>query len=426
MLCIARTLAGNPRAILLDEPSEGLAPRRRGAGGARPSASSRRAGVAVLLAEQSRHFADRVADRAYVLEKGVMRRRHETRPASHAHRAAAGDGGGIQRLVRRASTCPSAWRSPASARRVAGCDCPTGDGKYLATYELDSPAVLQSPPYLARFRNQTPWSRRCLGKAWCSSAGRASRSSMPIRTRTARPWSGVRHTSPIPVRQYCNHGGSPPPRARRSLCTSSPTRDSLATMPTASTNLERYAWLSVAAALATIGLKTLAWWLTGSVGLLSDALESIVNLAAALLALSMLRLAASPPDENHPYGFSKAEYFSAGIEGALIVLAAAGILATAMPRLIEPQPLEAPVLGLALSAAGLGHQLRGRRAADSRRAPRAQHRARGRRAAPDDRRLDLGRRDRRRGARVRSPAGCASTRWWRSRWRCTSSGPACG
>jgi cation diffusion facilitator family transporter len=120
-------------------------------------------------------------------------------------------------------------------------------------------------------------------------------------------------------------------------------------LSTASTNLERYAWLSIAAALATISLKTLAWWLTGSVGLLSDALESLVNLAAALLALSMLRLAAAPPDEAHQYGFSKAEYFSAGIEGALIVLAAAGILATAIPRLIAPEPLEAPVLGLALT-----------------------------------------------------------------------------
>ena len=78
-------------------------------------------------------------------------------------------------------------------------------------------------------------------------------------------------------------------------------------MSTAATSLERYAWLSVAAALATIGLKMLAWWLTGSVGLLSDAMESLVNLAAALLALSMLRLAAAPPDEAHQYGFSKAE-----------------------------------------------------------------------------------------------------------------------
>ena len=114
-------------------------------------------------------------------------------------------------------------------------------------------------------------------------------------------------------------------------------------------SLERYAWLSIAAALATIALKAAAWWLTGSVGLLSDALESIVNLAAALLALSMLRLAATPPDENHPYGFSKAEYFAAGIEGALIVLAAAGILASAIPRLLEPRELEEPALGLSLT-----------------------------------------------------------------------------
>jgi len=113
--------------------------------------------------------------------------------------------------------------------------------------------------------------------------------------------------------------------------------------------LERFAWLSVAAAIATIALKALAWWLTASVGLLSDALESLVNLAAALLALSMLRLAAAPPDEAHPYGFSKAEYFSAGIEGALIALAAAGIVWTAVPRLIEPRPLEMPFAGLSLT-----------------------------------------------------------------------------
>jgi cation diffusion facilitator family transporter len=115
------------------------------------------------------------------------------------------------------------------------------------------------------------------------------------------------------------------------------------------TNLERFAWLSIAAALATIALKTIAWWLTGSVGLLSDALESLVNLAAALLMLSMLRLAASPPDQAFPYGMSKAEYLSAGIEGALIVLAAGGILYAAIPRLISPEPLEAPLLGLSIT-----------------------------------------------------------------------------
>jgi cation diffusion facilitator family transporter len=121
--------------------------------------------------------------------------------------------------------------------------------------------------------------------------------------------------------------------------------------------LERYAWLSIGAAIATIALKTVAWWLTGSVGLLSDALESVVNLAAALLALSMLRLAASPPDADHPYGFSKAEYFSAGIEGALIVLAAAGILWTATPRLITPRELDMPFAGLALTVVASGINL---------------------------------------------------------------------
>jgi cation diffusion facilitator family transporter len=128
-------------------------------------------------------------------------------------------------------------------------------------------------------------------------------------------------------------------------------------MPTASINLERYAWLSVAAALATMGLKTLAWWLTGSVGLLSDAIESLVNLAAAFLALSMLRLAARAPDKDHPYGFSKAEYFSAGIEGAMIVLAAGGIIATALPRLVAPRPLEMAGLGLAVNLAATGLNL---------------------------------------------------------------------
>jgi len=113
----------------------------------------------------------------------------------------------------------------------------------------------------------------------------------------------------------------------------------------------------VAAALATIAIKTLAWWLTGSVGLLSDALESLINLAAALLALSMLRVAAAPPNSDHPYGFSKAEYFSAGIEGALIVLAAAGILIAAVPRLLAPQPLDAPFLGLTLTVVASGINL---------------------------------------------------------------------
>jgi len=117
------------------------------------------------------------------------------------------------------------------------------------------------------------------------------------------------------------------------------------------TRLERYAWLSIGAALATMGLKAWAWQLTGSVGFLSDALETLVNLAAAVLALSMLRLAASPPDKEFPFGLSKAEYLSAGIEGALIVAAACGIAWAAYPRLLAPQPIETPLLGILLTGA---------------------------------------------------------------------------
>jgi cation diffusion facilitator family transporter len=121
--------------------------------------------------------------------------------------------------------------------------------------------------------------------------------------------------------------------------------------------LERYAWLSIGAALATIALKMLAWWLTGSVGLLSDALESLINLAAAAMALWMLRVAALPPDAGHPWGHSKAEYFAAGIEGAMIVLAAAGIVWAAVPRLIEPQPIAMPLIGILLTAVATGINL---------------------------------------------------------------------
>ena len=113
--------------------------------------------------------------------------------------------------------------------------------------------------------------------------------------------------------------------------------------------LIRYAWLSLAAALATIGLKTSAYLLTGSVGLLSDALESLVNLAGAIMALVVLNIAAQPPDEEHTYGHSKAEYFSSGVEGALILLAAASIAFAAVQRLLNPRPLEAIGLGLAVS-----------------------------------------------------------------------------
>lgn len=113
--------------------------------------------------------------------------------------------------------------------------------------------------------------------------------------------------------------------------------------------LKRYAWLSIAAAVATILLKGWAWWITGSVGLLSDALESFVNLAGALMALAMLTLAAMPADENHAHGHGKAEYFSSAFEGALIVVAALAIAYTAIDRLLHPQPLEAVGIGLAVS-----------------------------------------------------------------------------
>lgn len=116
-------------------------------------------------------------------------------------------------------------------------------------------------------------------------------------------------------------------------------------------DLTRYAWLSLAAAFATLLLKLLAWKLTGSVGLLSDALESLVNVGGALMALSMLRIAAMPPDDGHAYGHSKAEYFSSAFEGLLIVVAAGSILWAALPRLLDPQPLEGAGLGLAVSVA---------------------------------------------------------------------------
>lgn len=113
--------------------------------------------------------------------------------------------------------------------------------------------------------------------------------------------------------------------------------------------LTRFAWISIGAAITTMGLKTLAYFLTGSVGLLSDALESLVNLAGALMALAMLTIAARPADEDHTYGHSKAEYFSSGVEGTLILIAAVSIIAAAIPRLITPKPLEQVGLGLAVS-----------------------------------------------------------------------------
>ena len=110
---------------------------------------------------------------------------------------------------------------------------------------------------------------------------------------------------------------------------------------TARPNLERYAWLSVAAALATIALKTGAWWVTDSVGLLADAAESIVNLVAAIAALVALRVAARAADDNHHFGHSKAEYFSAGVEGAMIFVAAAVILVSLLIASAEQTSMQA-------------------------------------------------------------------------------------
>jgi cation diffusion facilitator family transporter len=115
--------------------------------------------------------------------------------------------------------------------------------------------------------------------------------------------------------------------------------------------LFRLLWLSVAAAVATISLKVFAWSVTGSVGLLSDAAESAVNLVAAVVALLALRWATKPADEEHAYGHAKAEYFSAGVEGSLIVVAALAIVGTAVPRLIDPVAIDDVGIGLAVSAA---------------------------------------------------------------------------
>lgn len=115
--------------------------------------------------------------------------------------------------------------------------------------------------------------------------------------------------------------------------------------------LTRYAWLSIGAALFTMGLKAAAYFFTGSVGLLSDAAESIVNLVGAGVALAMLTIASRPADEEHAYGHSKAEYFSSGIEGTLILIAAGSIAVAAVQRLIHPRPLEQVGLGLLVSGA---------------------------------------------------------------------------
>ena len=116
-------------------------------------------------------------------------------------------------------------------------------------------------------------------------------------------------------------------------------------MPDSRNSLTRYAWLSVFTAIGVLALKLGAWKLTGSVGLLSDALETCTNLGGALMALLMLRLAAQPPDDEHAYGHTKAEYFSSGFEGMLIFLAAAVIVVQALPGLWRPHALQEADIG---------------------------------------------------------------------------------
>lgn len=120
-------------------------------------------------------------------------------------------------------------------------------------------------------------------------------------------------------------------------------------LPTRLLTPKRLLWASIAVAVTTITLKTLAWYVTDSVGLLSDAMESFVNLASAVFALMMVTIAQRPADDEHPYGHHKAEYFSSGFEGILIVGVAFGIIWAAASRLFEPQPLQELGRGLAFS-----------------------------------------------------------------------------
>ena len=122
-------------------------------------------------------------------------------------------------------------------------------------------------------------------------------------------------------------------------------------------NLSKFAYLSIAAAIATIILKSGAYLITGSVGLLSDALESVINLIAAVIALAAIRVSQKPPDEKHMYGHSKAEYFSSIIEGILIFIAAISIGYAAISRLMHPQPVEQAYLGIAIATFASGINL---------------------------------------------------------------------
>lgn len=123
------------------------------------------------------------------------------------------------------------------------------------------------------------------------------------------------------------------------------------TLPRSAMTAEYIARFTILIGCVVLGLKTAAWWVTGSVALYSDALESIVNVAASVVALIALRIAARPADANHPYGHDKAEFFAATIEGVLIVLAALSIFDRAWDALLHPRAVEAPLVGLALNGA---------------------------------------------------------------------------
>ena len=188
--------------------------------------------------------------------------------------------------------------------------------------------------------------------------GRAAGSSLgPWRASRSRASTAVRPSPPTPRRSSTASRGWACQSGRAVGVTGLPVLSPARLVPMAFADrapladprLFRLLWLSIGAALATIALKTGAWLVTGSVGLLSDAAESVVNLAAAVVALAALRWAVKPADEHHAYGHAKAEYLSAGFEGSLIVIAAATITASAVNRLLHPQALTDVGIGLAIS-----------------------------------------------------------------------------
>src|SRR3972149_6419048 len=121
--------------------------------------------------------------------------------------------------------------------------------------------------------------------------------------------------------------------------------------------LTRYAWLSIGAALVTVAIKAAAYFVAGSVAFLSGAIASTGNLGAAMVALAPLSVRARPPDEDHAYGHGKVEYFSSGVEGTLILVAAVAICFEAGRRLVEPQPIEQPGLGIVIALIAAGNNL---------------------------------------------------------------------